>query len=201
MTLKPHIHQSTDLNQQIPNYKVTKKSKKSRSITVSDRLRSGPCNKLRPEPEASCRLILSKLFSVSPTLCFHHNTKNTSKNNENYKILTEAEREKIDRPWKLRLQRPWQVDQIQANESENVVLVFVKLILIRCFVFCILLMIWCCFTKCGLLGLFHGLAVGTGLVTLTTIVCKILLFATNSYFYWDNFKFFIFIHIISPLEK
>lgn len=37
-------------------------------LSVSDRLRRGPCNRFLPEPDANCRLILSKLVWVSPSI-------------------------------------------------------------------------------------------------------------------------------------
>ena len=49
--------------------KRTKIREEMREFTVSDRFNRGPCNKFRPEAEANCRLIFSRLFSVSSTLC------------------------------------------------------------------------------------------------------------------------------------
>lgn len=39
-----------------------------KAITVSDRFRRGPCNKVRPELAVNCRLIFSRLASVSSVL-------------------------------------------------------------------------------------------------------------------------------------
>lgn len=36
--------------------------------TVSDRFKSGPCNRFLPEPDVNCLLIFSKLVSVSSAL-------------------------------------------------------------------------------------------------------------------------------------
>lgn len=49
---------------------MRRRDREARDRTVSERLRRGPCSKFLPEPDASCRLILSKLFSASWALCF-----------------------------------------------------------------------------------------------------------------------------------
>lgn len=52
---------------------------KNKIITVSDRLRRGPCRRFLPELDASCLLIFSKLVFVSASPCTIQKPKQSNK--------------------------------------------------------------------------------------------------------------------------